>query len=598
MMIQKRHRDSIRSAAWSTREWRVLALSLITAFMAALLGVAINFNQAIGAFFRPHADQPLVQFTINFLVVWLVVLLMASYLRWRRAALKNEELEDIVDSISPDVLLVVDPKRNILMTSASVLRMFGHDPEAVLGRKTDLLYGDRRSLPNDKHEIYDALEKEGFHIGLAKGIRKDGRTFPLEIISGVLKEHGGSVLLLRDITERENAEKTLVEREMQLRQSQKMEALGLLAGGVAHDFNNLLTSIMGFGSLALESLPAGHPAKQDLKEVLNSADRAAKLTGQLLSVGRKQRMEIHPLDLNATVDGMVLLLKRTLGEDVVLDIKLDERTGIVEADSSGIEQVILNLAVNARDAMPQGGTLTIQTRRVTLDEAYCRTHVAVEPGTYGVLVVRDSGVGMNKEIKERMFEPFFTTKATGKGTGLGLSLVYGIVRQCAGNIEVDSHPGSGTEFRIFFRGAKKADVEKVPGGPAPSLAGTESLLLVEDDEAVRGFAVRILSGLGYRVYEAPSADEALRHGREHSGRVDLILADVVLPGINGADLVARIRESCPQAKVLYVTGFDERLAIQHGVDPARDAILMKPFKQELLAAKVRQILDAAKTSGG
>ncbi len=592
-MIQKRHRDSVRSATWSTREWRVLALSLITAFMAALVGVAINFNQAIAAFFRPHANQPIVQFLINFLVVWLVVMLMASYLRWRKAALKNEELEDIVDSISPDVLLVVDPKRNVLMTSSSVLRMFGQDPEDVLGRKTDFLYGDRRSLPNDKHEIYDALEKEGFHIGLAKGIRKDGRTFPLEIISGVLKEHGGSVLLLRDITERKNAEELLIDREMQLRQSQKMEALGLLAGGVAHDFNNLLTSIMGFGNLALESLPAGHPAQQDLKEVLNSAERAAKLTGQLLAVGRKQRMEIFPLDLNATVDGMVLLLKRTLGEDVALDIKLDPQAGIVEADPSGIEQVILNLAVNARDAMPQGGTLTIQTQRVTLDEVYCRSHVAVEPGTYGVMLVRDSGVGMQKDIKERIFEPFFTTKATGKGTGLGLSLVYGIVRQCAGYIEVDSQPGSGTEFRIFFRAAKKAIVDKPPAGSVPALAGTECLLIAEDDEAVRGFAARILSGLGYRVYEAPSADEALRHCREHKGGVDLVLADVVLPGMSGADLVARVREFCPAAKVLYVTGFDTHLAVQHGVDPARDPILMKPFKQELLAAKVRQVLDAA-----
>lgn len=597
MMIQKRHRDSVRSATWSTREWRVLALSLITAFMAALVGVAINFNQALASYFRPHANQPLVQFLINFLVVWLVVMLIASYLRWRKVALKNEELEDIVDSISPDVLLVVDPGRNILMTSSSVLRMFGQDPEEVLGRKTDILYGDRRSLPNDKHEIYDALEKEGFHIGMAKGVRKDGRTFPLEIISGALKEHGGSVLLLRDITERKNAEELLIDREMQLRQSQKMEALGLLAGGVAHDFNNLLTSIMGFGNLALESLPVGHPAQQDLKEVLNSADRAAKLTGQLLAVGRKQRMEILPLDLNATMDGMVLLLKRTLGEDVALDIKLDPQAGIVEADPSGIEQVILNLAVNARDAMPQGGTLMIQTQRVTLDETYCRSHVAVEPGTYGVMVVRDSGVGMHKEVKERIFEPFFTTKATGKGTGLGLSLVYGIVRQCAGYIEVDSKPGSGTEFRIFFRAAKKTGVDKVPVVQGPALVGTESLLLVEDDEAVRGFAVRILSGLGYQVYEAPSAAEALRHGREHRGGIDLILADVVLPGMNGADLVARVREFCPAAKVLYVTGFDAHLAVQHGVDPARDPILMKPFNQELLSARVRQILDAAGASG-
>jgi two-component system, cell cycle sensor histidine kinase and response regulator CckA len=592
MMIQKRHRDSIRAATWSTREWRVLALSLITSFMAALVGVAINFNHAVAEFFRPHANQPLVQFLVNFLVVWLVVLLLASYLRWRRAALKNEELEDIVDSISPDVMIVVDPQRNIIMTSASVLRMFGHDPNEILGRKTDLLYGDRRSLPNDRHEIYDTLEREGFHVGLAKGIRKDGRTFPLEIISGILKMHGGSVMLLRDITERKHAEELLLDREVQLRQSQKMEALGLLAGGVAHDFNNLLTSILGFGTLALESLPAGHPAQADLKEVLHSAERAAKLTTQLLAVGRKQKLEIVALNLNDAVDGMILLLKRTLGEDVILDVKLDSETGSVEADLGGIEQVLLNLAVNARDAMPQGGTLLIQTRKIILDDVYCRTHVAVEPGTYGMLVVHDSGIGMQKDVKDHIFEPFFTTKGAGKGTGLGLSLVYGIVRQCGGYVEVDSHPGSGTEFRIFFRTRKQGDIVSVPAVSSSDLKGTERLLVVEDDDAVRGFGVRVLTGMGYQVVEARSPGEALQYCRDNKGGIDLILADVVLPGMSGSDLVNRIREFSPSTRVLYVTGFDAALAIQHGVDPARDVVVMKPFSQELLAAKVRQVLGS------
>ncbi len=598
MLIQKRHRDSIRAATWSTREWRILALSLITSFMAALIGVAINFNHSVALFFRPHADQPLVQFLVNFLVVWLVVLLLASYFRWRKAAIKNEELEDIVDSISPDVMIVVDSQRNILMTSASVLRMFGHDPDEVLGRKTELLYCDRRSFSNDRHEIYDALEKEGFHIGLAKGIRKDGRTFPLEIISGILKVHGGSVLLLRDITERKHAEELLLSREVQLRQSQKMEALGLLAGGVAHDFNNLLTSILGFGTLALESLPAEHPAHADMKEVLHSAERATKLTTQLLAVGRKQKLEMTPLNLNAVVEGMVLLLKRTLREDIILDVQLDPQTGIVEADSGGVEQVLLNLAVNARDAMPQGGSLLIQTRPITLDDHYCQTHVAVEPGTYGMLVVRDSGIGMSQEVKDHIFEPFFTTKGMGKGTGLGLSLVYGIVRQCGGYVEVDSHPGSGTEFRIFFRTMKKEDMNSVSVGAVPSRNGTERILIVEDDNAVRGFLVRILSGLGYQVIEAQSPGEALQYGRDRQGGIDLILADVVLPGMSGSELVNRMHEFFPAVRVLYVTGFDSAQVIQHGVDPARDVVVMKPFTQEFLASKVRQVLDVEGVSGG
>lgn len=591
-MITKRQKDPIRAVTWSTREWRGLTLSLITAFVTAMFGAAINFNQKLAAFFRPHADLPLVQFLVQFLVIWLLVLLLMSYLRWRKAALKNAELEDIVDSISPDVLLVVDPQRNILMTSVSVLRMFGHDPEEVLNRKTDLLYGDRRRMPNVKHEVYDALEQEGFHIGWATGKRKDGRVFPLEIITGVLKQHGGSVLLLRDITERKNAEQLLLDREMQLRQSQKMEALGLLAGGVAHDFNNLLTSILGFGSLALESLPEGHPAYADVKEVLNCAERAAKLTSQLLAVGRKQAMQICSLDLNAAVDGMTLLLKRTLGEDVALDVRLDNKAGLVESDPGGIEQIILNLAVNARDAMPQGGRMSIETRNVTLDADYCRVHVGVEPGVYGQLVVQDSGCGMQKDVQEHIFEPFFTTKEKGKGTGLGLSMVYGIVRQCGGYIEVDSQPGSGTEFKVFFRSASAGLVTAAASFSVEKCTGNETLLVVEDDQTVRQFAVRVLSELGYRILETSSVDEAMRLCRDAKPRVSMVLADVILPGTSGVMLMERIRALDPGVKVLYVTGFDLRSAADHGVDLVRDSVLMKPFKQDELARKVRQMLDS------
>ena len=593
-MFPKKQRDPIRALSWSTREWRVLTLSIVTALGTALLGVAINFNHKIFDFFRPHAGLPVVQFLINFLVVWLVVLLVASYWRWRNAAMKNQELEDIVDSISPDVLLVVDQSRNILMTSVSVSRMFGHDPGEVVGRKTDLLYGDRRRMLDVKHEVHDALEKEGFHIGWATGKRKDGNIFPLEIITGILKHHGGSVLLLRDVTERKNAEELLIERETQLRHSQKMEALGLLAGGVAHDFNNLLTSILGFGSLALESLPEGHPARVDVKEVVASAERAAKLTAQLLAVGRKQSMQITRLELNGVVDGMVLLLKRTLGEDVTLDIQLDSRVGFIEADLGGIEQVILNLAVNARDAMPHGGTLHIETRPVILDAEYCRLHVAVEPGAYGQLVVRDSGCGMRPEVREHVFEPFFTTKEKGRGTGLGLSMVYGIVRQCGGYIELDSQPGAGSEFRISFRTSKEAPSPVVEGAPAPSCAGNEALLVVEDDAAVREFDVRVLAEMGYRVLDATSPDEAIRMGREYQGSIDLVLADVVLPEMSGVALVDQLRKTRPGIKALFVTGFDERSAVERGVNLKADAVLMKPYKQEALAFKIRQVLDAEK----
>ncbi len=573
------------------REWVLLFVSVMVALTISLIGVFINFNEMIAKFFRPHANSDLVQFVTNFLVLWMIGLLIYSYVIWRKATLKNEELEDILESISPDVLLVVDPNRTILTMSVSVMRMFGYHPDEVLGGKTDLIYSDRRSSPNNKHEIYDALEREGFHIGWATGKRKDGRTFPLEIISGILKRHGGSILLLRDITDRKNAEEMLLDREMQLRQSQKMEALGLLAGGVAHDFNNLLTSILGFGALAVDALPEGHPARADVREVLNSAERAAKLTAQLLAIGRRQSMQIQRINLNESVAGMVLLLKRTLGEDIVLDIQMSPEPEFVEADSGGIEQVILNLSVNARDAMPKGGSLQISTCGIILDEAYCKTHVAVEPGRYGLLKIKDSGCGMESAVQQHIFEPFFTTKERGKGTGLGLSMVYGIIRQCHGYIEVESDVDAGTEFKIYLKSSEKGAVVAPAVSKQTKLAaGRETILLVEDDAAVRGFTHRILAQLGYQVLAVGNPDDALKICRDPSKMIHLVVSDVVLPGMSGALLMKQVLNVRPGVKALFVTGFDLESAMKYGVDPAFDHILVKPYKQDSLAEKVREIL--------
>jgi len=566
----------------------------MVAFIVTIVGATINFNEVLLEFFKPHADQPAVVFIANFLAIWLIILLVTSYLRWRTEALHNEELEDIIDSISPDVLLVVDARRNVLMANAAIVRMFGYEIDEVIKRKTDLLYFDRRRDPGAKHEIYDALEKEGFHIGWATGRKKDGKTFPLEIITGVLRGHGGSVLLLRDVTQRKNVEELLLEREVQLRQAQKMEALGLLAGGVAHDFNNLLTSILGFSNLALESLPEDHPAREDIKEVVNGAERAAKLTAQLLAVGRKQALQIKALDLNDIVSGMVLLLKRTLGEDVSLNIKLADEVGLVEADSGGVEQIILNLAVNARDAMHRGGVLEIGTRKMTLDEEYCRMHVAVEPGTYGVLIVKDSGCGMTTDVRERIFEPFFTTKEKGKGTGLGLSTVYGIVRQCQGSVEVDSQVGRGSEFRIFFRSVfpVESDLASAPGDALPR--GNETVLVVEDDMAVRSFAGRALASLGYNVIETSGAKEAIKVCQERKEPLHLMLTDVILPEISGVELVDAARQMRQDFKVLYVTGFDETAVGYHGLDLDQHVFIKKPYTLEVLADNVRKVLDSSK----
>jgi two-component system cell cycle sensor histidine kinase/response regulator CckA len=590
--MKRRHRPKLRPIWWTSREWLALIGSLALAGGVALLGAAINFNVWLEEFFKPHAGQPAVEFVINFLFVWLVTLLILSYLRWRRAALYSQELEDIIDSINPDVLLVVDKDRTILMSNKSVERMFGYPLDDLIGRKTDVLYFDRRQVPGQKHEIYDALEREGFHVGAASGRKKDGKVFPLEIITGLMKRHGGSVLLLRDTTERQRAEEMLIEREGQLRQSQKMEALGLLAGGVAHDFNNLLTSILGFSTLALETIPEEHAARSDLREVIAAAERAAKLTSQLLTLGRKQALQVGPLEMNSVVGGMAELLRRTLSEEVVLNLELDPQSGHVLADKGGIEQVLLNLAVNARDAMPKGGQLSIQTAQVTLDEAYCLKHVGVEPGAYGRLLVRDSGEGMTRDVQERVFEPFFTTKERGKGTGLGLSMVYGIVRQCQGYIEFDSTPGKGSEFRVYFKTVQCGSIEGPPAAQMPAPVGTETILIVEDEPALRTLASRVLGALGYRVLEAASRREALELCNGLHDPIHLVLMDLVLPDGNGADIIAQVRAERQDFRVLYVSGFGTESVTRNGRMCEHDAVIGKPYSQDTLARKVREVLDA------
>ena len=592
-MNWNRQRIPKRVVLWTTREWRSLLLSLITAFVAAIAGAAINFNQWLATFFHPHAHQMLVQFMIQFLVVWLIVLLVMSYLRWRKEALKNAELEDIVDSISPDVLLVVDPQRNILMASMSVTRMFGYDPADVIARKTDLLYGDRRNMTNGKREIYEALEREGFHFGWATGKHKDGRLFPLEIITGILKRRGGSVLLLRDITERKNTEHLLRQRETQLQQAQKMESVGLFAGGIAHNFNNLLMGIMGYADLGQHELPADHPARHYLAEIIEISQRSAGLIQHLLAFARKQKITPKVMDLNETLTNTLKLLRHLVGEDIAIRWRPGADTGFVKMDLSQLSQILTNLALNARDAINGVGEIGIETSHATIDSAYCATHPDVTPGDYALLLFRDNGCGMEQATLAHIFEPFFTTKGVGKGTGLGLASVYGIVKQYAGFVTVSSEPGQGTTFNVYLprcaaQGANAPDAET---RPAP-LRGTETVLLVEDEKSVRHTAHIYLRELGYNVLVAESPDEALRLAKQHPGTIHLLITDVIMPGMDGSMLAQRLSEQHPEIKRLFISGFPADALAQRGILHDSMNFLSKPFGCDLLACKIRQILDA------
>jgi signal transduction histidine kinase len=419
-------------------------------------------------------------------------------------------------------------------------------------------------------------------------LAKDGHRVSVEANSKLVYQEGvpvGVQGIARDVTERKLLEE-------QLRQSQKMEAIGQLAGGVAHDFNNLLTAINGYSSLALQRLEDGHPIKSYLEEVKKAGDRAANLTRQLLAFGRKQILQPLALNLNSVVSDMNKMLRRLIGEDILLTAKLSSDIGKVMADPGQIEQVLLNLIVNARDAMPRGGNLTIETRNVELDEEYGSKHVGVVPGKYVLLAVSDTGEGMSQEVQRRIFEPFFTTKEKGKGTGLGLSTVYGIIQQSGGNIWVYSESGKGTTFKVYLPRVVSETAES--GEKTLELAprgGTETVLLVEDEAVVRGLARRILEQAGYSVIEAAKGDEALQACEEHGDEIDLLLTDVVMPEMSGKDLADRLRSQHPELRMLFMSGYTDEAIVHHGVLDSTVEFIQKPFTPSGLLKKVRDVLD-------
>ena len=392
--------------------------------------------------------------------------------------------------------------------------------------------------------------------------------------------------------ERKRAEHALRQSEKQLWQSQKMEAVGRLAGGVAHDFNNLLTVIKGYTELMLSDLKPSDPLRPEMEEVQKAADRAAALTRQLLAFSRRQVLAPKVVNLNYLVEDMNKLLRRLLGEDIELAIKLADHLGCVKADPGQIEQVIMNLAVNARDAMPKGGKLTLETANLELDEGYSREHVMVKPGPYVMLAIADTGSGMDAETLAHVFEPFFTTKEQGKGTGLGLSTVYGIVKQSDGYIWPYSEPGIGTTFKIYLPLVDEmAEREQARAQLSPGLGGQETILLVEDEEGVRGLTRQLLQRHGYTVLEAEHGQDALMLCERFSGPIHLLLSDVVLAQMSGRELVERLGPLRPEMKVLYMSGYSDEAIIHHGVLKPGTAFLQKPFTTESLMRKVREVID-------
>jgi signal transduction histidine kinase/ActR/RegA family two-component response regulator len=397
--------------------------------------------------------------------------------------------------------------------------------------------------------------------------------------------------LEQEVAERRRTEAALRHSEDQLRQAQKLEAIGRLAGGVAHDFNNLLTAIMGYTQLAARA--RGSDIGPQLGEIQRAAERAAALTRQLLAFSRQQVLEPKVLDLNAVVRGLDKMLRRLIGEDIDFETAADGDIGRVRVDPGQIEQVIVNLVVNARDAMPGGGKLTIETACVELDEECLRNHHAMRPGTYVLLAVSDTGSGMSPEIKARIFEPFFTTKGLGHGTGLGLATVHGIVKQSEGHIEVYSEPGHGTTFKVYLPAvAQQVDVEPASVVEVRRLEGRESILLVEDDEAIRTVVASALRLHGYTVIEAADGSEAISRCEHGTAPIDLVVTDVVMPLMSGPEFAERATRGRPELLVLFVSGYTDRALIHQGLRLTGTAFLQKPFTPETLIHKLREMLDA------
>jgi two-component system, cell cycle sensor histidine kinase and response regulator CckA len=508
----------------------------------------------------------------------------------RKQLVEREELFRLITENAADMIAVVDTNGKRLYNSPSYEKILGYTPQELGGTTAAA-----QIHPEDRERVFKAAD-DARHTGVGTSLEyrmlhKNGSWRTLESRASTIMKGGQVeklVIVNRDVTERKHLEE-------QFRQSQKMEAVGRLSGGVAHDFNNLLGVIIGYGEIVQEGTAQESPLRTCIDEILKAGHRAAGLTRQLLAFSRQQVMDPRVLDLNVVVKDMEKMLKRLIGEDIQLKTALDSSLMRIKADQGQIEQVIMNLAVNARDAMRSGGELRLVTSNFHMDEEFVRRYpYPVLVGDYVLFTVSDNGVGMDATTRARVFEPFFTTKEKGKGTGLGLSMVYGVVKQSGGYIEVHSEPGAGATFTIYLPKVEVAiDPQKQQVDLPASMLGTETLLLVEDETSLRKLSRHLLELCGYVVLEAEDGAEALKISQEHYGNIDLLLTDVVMPGMSGRALADQLALRRPQTRVVYMSGYTGQTVGEHGVLAEGSFFLPKPFTREALARKIREALDGS-----
>jgi|SRR5579883_670101 len=509
----------------------------------------------------------------------------------KRQAEADLHLRDRAIQAVAQGIVITDPNQDdnpIVYASPGFERLTGYTAHEAVGRNCRMLQG-KDTDPERVIWLRNAIRNASAYTVELLNYRKDGTSFWNELSISPVRDTEGRLThfvgVQTDVTERR-------QMEDRFRQAQKMQAIGKLAAGVAHDFNNLLTIINGYSDMLLQSLPEDDPSRALLAEIHHAGERSVGLTRQLLAFSRQQVLAPKVLDLNTVVTNAERMLRRMIGEDVRLATALNPELSMIRADPGQIEQVLLNLAVNARDAMPTGGQLTIETRNVELNEDYTRAHPGVQNGSYVLLAVSDTGCGMTDEVKSRIFEPFFTTKEPGKGTGLGLATVYGIIQQSGGAVDVYSELGVGTTFKVYFPWATKA-----PGSGVVPLAqrsppqGTEAVLLVEDEDAVRTLTRHVLVGCGYTVLEAADGEEAIRIADAYPKPIHLLITDVVMPGLGGRLVAERVAARHPSLRILFVSGYTDDAVVRHGVLSERANFLQKPFSPTALAIKVREVLD-------
>jgi hypothetical protein len=530
----------------------------------------------------------------------------ARLARSAAAARERDVQYRVLADTASDALLTIDEDSTIRFVNPAVERVFGYRTEELVGKSLTMLMPhhlrqlhkasfQRYVSTGVRHMAWDGVELPGLH--------KSGREIPLEISFAEHTRDGKRRFtgICRDVSDRKRAEAALREREEQLRQSQKMEAIGRLSGGVAHDFNNLLTVIGGYTDLLLRRMTPEDPGYGSVQEIRKAGDRAAALTRQLLAFSRGQVLSPKVFPLNDVVREMEGLLRRLIGEDIEMSIELEPGLGHVLADPGQIEQVLMNLAVNARDSMPGGGKVLIRTERVEVSEPRHRTDGDLAPGPYVRILVKDTGTGMDPDTLSHVFEPFFTTKEKGKGTGLGLSTVYGIVRQSGGGVFVTSELGKGSVFQVYLPHVQEsAAPESAPPAARPSPGGRGTVLVVEDDEAVRGLIHDTLVSRGYTAISAKDGLEAVELARAQPSRpIHLLVADLVMPNLGGKEAAARLVELHPEVRVLYISGYTDRAVVQQGLLEPGMELLAKPFTMEALVRKVELLLgtEAAEEVG-